>query len=75
MRELAKLLICIRKVLNNPKLSSSDILEPVCFDTVVYCAKEIGGFNAENRIYKAASLSAHLGTSLKNVSSICLRLL
>lgn len=70
MRELARFLIEFRKISNSPNYTLKDILTPKLFDTVIECAKNLGGYDKEQKTYRAASLSAHLGTSLKQVSDL-----
>lgn len=70
MRELARFLIEFRKISNLPHYTLKDVLTPKLFDTIVECAKNIGGFDKEQKTYRAASLSAHLGTSLKQVCDL-----
>lgn len=68
MRELARLLIELRKVDNNKSLKLVDAIHPFMFKKVVECVKRVGGFNVETRSYdNAPSLAAHLGTSLLTV--------
>ncbi|CAH0558692.1 unnamed protein product [Brassicogethes aeneus] len=75
MRELARFLLEFRKNTNNPNCTLQNILSPKLFDATVECAKRLGGYDIEKKIYKSPSLSAHLGTSLKQVCDIFIRLL
>jgi hypothetical protein len=75
IRELARLLIEFRQTTNNQESQLIDILDPSKFDICIECAKRIGGYNAEEKTYKAPSLSAHIGTSLKQVCEVLIRLL
>lgn len=49
-------------------------VDPVTFDTVIKCAKQIGGYYSASNTYRASSLSAHIVTSLKQVSDLLLKL-
>ncbi|CAH1379170.1 unnamed protein product [Tenebrio molitor] len=75
IRELARLLIEFRQTTNNQESQLIDILDPSKFDICIECAKRIGGYNAEEKTYKAPSLSAHIGTSLNQVCEVLIRLL
>ncbi|CAH1107416.1 unnamed protein product [Psylliodes chrysocephalus] len=74
MRELARLLIEFRKITNTPNCMLQSILMPKNFDVVVECAKRLGGYDMEKKTYKSPSLSAHLGTSLKQVCDLFIRM-
>lgn len=75
MRELGYLLIEMRNRLNQPNLTPVDVIDPVLFDDTIQCAKEIAGFDAKTKKYRAASLAMHLETTLKHVASLCKRLI
>ncbi|KAL1487661.1 hypothetical protein ABEB36_015638 [Hypothenemus hampei] len=75
MRELARLLLEIRKISNKPNFILQDILSPVLFDITIEAAKKLGGYDGQTKTYKCPSLSAHLGTSLKQVCELFMRLL
>lgn len=75
MRELARFLIEFKKCTNNFQYSLQDILKPKLFDTAIECAKRIGGYDIENKTYRSPSLSAHIGTSLKQVCDLYTRLI
>ncbi|KAB0804873.1 hypothetical protein PPYR_01843 [Photinus pyralis] len=68
MRELARLLISYRRILNKgPETSFKDLLHPENFDNVVTAVRHIVGYDFEKKTFKAPSLAMHLGTSLKMV--------
>lgn len=75
MRQLARLLIELRRIKNDDKYTLYDAINPVMFDTVIECAKNIGGYDPNTKSYRAPSLSAHIGTSLKQVSNLLMLLL
>ncbi|XP_074026088.1 uncharacterized protein isoform X2 [Leptinotarsa decemlineata] len=75
MRELARFLIEFRKLSNNSNLSLKDLLKPKLFDLVIECAKKLGGYDADTKSYRSPSLSAHIGTSLKQVCDLFIRLI
>ncbi|KAK9709408.1 hypothetical protein QE152_g26656 [Popillia japonica] len=74
MRELARLLLELKKT-SHENLELADALNPTMFDKVVECAKRIGGYNPETKTYSAPSISAHIGTSLKQASDLLIRLI
>ncbi|XP_031357056.1 uncharacterized protein LOC116180961 [Photinus pyralis] len=68
MRELARLLISYRRILNKgAETSFKDLLHPENFDNVVTAVRHIVGYDFEKKTFKAPSLAMHLGTSLKMV--------
>ncbi|RZC40217.1 hypothetical protein BDFB_012198, partial [Asbolus verrucosus] len=75
MRELARLLIELRKCNNNDNFELMNALDPVMFNTVIECATKIGGYDPQSKSYRAPSLSAHIGTSLKQASDLLIRLI
>lgn len=75
MRELARLLIQFRCLTHNEKSPLIDAIDPTQFDTVIECAKRIGGYDPSAKTFRTPSLSVHIGTSLKQVSELLIRLL
>lgn len=75
MRELARFLIAFRTLKDDSKLQLIDAIDPRCFDAVVECAKIVGGYDPGMKTYSAPSVSAHLGTSLKQVAALLIRML
>lgn len=75
MRELARLLIEFRIRRNDSELELIDTIEPQSFDEAVECAKKVGGYKPEEKTFSAPSVSAHLGTSLKQVADLLIRLI
>lgn len=65
MRELSRLLLAYREIINNDSVSLKDLLQPQNFDNVV--SRNIVGFNPVTKTFKSPSLGMHLGTSLKIV--------
>nr|CAI5860985.1 unnamed protein product [Callosobruchus analis] len=75
IRELARLLIELRKATNDDDLKLEGVIHPKMFDKVIECAKRIGGHDPNEKTFRAPSLSAHIGTTLKQVSDILLHLI
>ncbi|KAL1516506.1 hypothetical protein ABEB36_000415 [Hypothenemus hampei] len=75
MRELARLLLVVFKILFQPNFILQDILTPKLFDVSIEAAKQLGSYNVQHKTYKCPSLSAHLGTSLKQVCELFIRLI
>ncbi|XP_060520468.1 uncharacterized protein LOC132698436 [Cylas formicarius] len=70
-RELAKLLIDVRNTKSeNGRFTLVDLMDPVLFDLVVESAKRIGGYDPASKTYRAPSLSAHIGTTLKQAGEL-----
>lgn len=68
MRELSRLVIAYRKLVNNQDTTLKDLLHPKNFDIVVAAVRSISGYDPVRKTFTAASLAMHLGTSLKTVS-------
>lgn len=67
MRELSRLLISYRSVINNKQVALKDVIRPQNFDAVITAVRDISGYNHESKTFRAPSLAMHLGTSLKLV--------
>ncbi|KAJ8940383.1 hypothetical protein NQ318_015776 [Aromia moschata] len=65
MRELSRLLISVRKMMENENMALKDILHPKYFDNVISPVRNIEGYDAFKKSFKGPSLAMHLGTSLK----------
>lgn len=65
MRELSRLLLEFKKLENSKIIKFKDLLTPRNFDKVLLAVREIAGYNPVDKTFKSASLSMHLGTSLK----------
>lgn len=65
LRELSRLLINYRKIVNDNDISFKDLLHPKNFDNVVIAAREVAGYDQVTNIFKAPTLVMNLGTSLK----------
>lgn len=68
MRELSRLLIAYRDVVNNPKICFKDILRTKNFDNILAAARNISGYDPQEKSFKSPSLAMHLGSYLKDVS-------
>lgn len=75
MRELSRILIEYRRLRKNESCKFIDLIDPAGFDLVVECARNIGGYDSKEKTYRAPSLSAHIGTSLKQISDLLIRLI
>lgn len=75
MRELARFVIQFRKMSSNNNYNLRDMLRPNLFDMAIECAKKLGGFDAVTKSYRSPSLSAHIGTTLKQVCDLFIRLI
>ncbi|KAJ8956204.1 hypothetical protein NQ314_006764, partial [Rhamnusium bicolor] len=65
MRELSRLLISFRTIVNNENVHFKDLLHPKHFDAVISAVRNIAGYNPFTKTFNSPSLAMHLGTSLK----------
>lgn len=65
MRELSRLLIAFRNVVQEKELSFKDMLKPKYFDAILVATRNISGFDPVKKLYATPSLAMHLGTYLK----------
>ena len=75
MRVLARIVLEGRKVTGNEKANLEDFLKPSQFDTLVQCARNLGGYSEEdgalaNRQFKSPSMAGKCGYSLKKAALI-----
>ena len=75
MRVLARIVLEGRKVTGNEKANLEDFLKPSQFDTLVQCARNLGGYSEEdgalaNRQFKSPSTAGKCGYSLKKAALI-----
>ena len=75
MRVLARIVLEGRKVTENEKANLEDFLKPGQFDTLVQCARNLGGYSEEdgalaNRQFKSPSTAGKCGYSLKKAALI-----
>lgn len=68
MRELSRLLIAYRDIVNDCKCCFKDILKPKNFDYFLTATRNIAGYDPKNKMFKVPSLAMHLGTYLKDMS-------
>lgn len=68
MREIARLLITYREVVNDVHIPLKNILCPENFDNVVTATRRLTGFDAARKTYAVPSLALHMGTTLKLVA-------
>lgn len=68
MRELSRLLIAYRKLVNNAEVTLTDLFHPRNFDSVLMAVRTITGYDPIKKTFKSPSLAMHLGTSLKMVA-------
>lgn len=67
MRELSRLLISFRKLIDNENIGLKDLLQPKHFELVLSATRDIVGYDPFKKTFKSPSLAMHLGTSLKFV--------
>nr|XP_015839877.1 PREDICTED: uncharacterized protein LOC107398856 [Tribolium castaneum]XP_015839878.1 PREDICTED: uncharacterized protein LOC107398856 [Tribolium castaneum]XP_015839879.1 PREDICTED: uncharacterized protein LOC107398856 [Tribolium castaneum] len=72
IREMARLLIAL-KLMDRTICTLFDALKPENFRHLVSAAKEISGYNAETKMFKAPSLALHMGTNLKILCDVALK--
>ncbi|XP_071831513.1 uncharacterized protein [Apostichopus japonicus] len=65
LREMARLLIEIRLISNEPDNELADFIHPAKFDHVVTAARNVAGFDTQTHLYKVPSLALKLGHSIK----------
>lgn len=65
MRELSRMLISFRKIVNNEHISLKDLIHPKNFEAVLSAVRSIVGYDPIDKSFKSPSLAMHLGTSLK----------
>ena len=75
MRVLARIVLEGWKVTGNEKANLEDFLKPSQFDTLVQCARNLGGYSEEdgalaNRQFKSPSMAGKCGYSLKKAALI-----
>nr|CAI5826436.1 unnamed protein product [Callosobruchus analis] len=67
MRELSRLLIIYRDIVNDNTVQLKDIIRPHHFDAVLSAVRQVVGYDPFKKTFKSPSLAMHLGTSLKLV--------
>ncbi|KAG5874142.1 hypothetical protein JTB14_015062 [Gonioctena quinquepunctata] len=73
MRELAKLLIEIKKL--HPAIKHFyDALQPIYFDSFIVATKIVAGYDARTEDYTSATFAMNIATSLKECCSLAIRL-
>ncbi|KAK4885189.1 hypothetical protein RN001_001460 [Aquatica leii] len=65
MRRLARLLIEVRKILNDSSINMLSILHPKYFQTIVTAVRTISDYNTSNKDFNSPSLALQMGTILK----------
>ena len=71
MRELAKLLIAIRKI--NPNIKNLfNSLRPQNFDVIVEAVKSVAQYNKETNFYASPTYAINIGTTLKQCCDIAI---
>lgn len=75
MRELSRLLITFRKLINDEKIEFKDILQPKYFDIIVTAVRQLSGYDYIAKTFNAPSLAMHFGTNLKVISDELLHLI
>jgi hypothetical protein len=72
IREMGRLLIALRTI-NNSVDVLFDAMKPEIFADLISATKEISGYSPENKCFKSPSLALHMGTNLKIVCDIALK--
>lgn len=75
LRELARLLITYRSIVNNNNVAFKDLLHPKNFDNVVSATRQLTGYDPVKNTYRAPSVSMHIGTALKIISDELIHLI
>ncbi|KAF5282661.1 hypothetical protein FQA39_LY17521 [Lamprigera yunnana] len=73
MRELARLLMSLRNMTGAATLFEA--LKPEFFDHLVSSTKIISGYNPDSKTFTASSLALHMGTTLKQVCDIAIKMI
>lgn len=68
MRELSRLLIAYRELIEDNSISLKDIVKPKNFDNILAAARNITGYDPVKKVFAAPSLAMHLGSHLKLVA-------
>ncbi|GLV40852.1 hypothetical protein CBL_10027 [Carabus blaptoides fortunei] len=69
MRRLARLVIAVRKNLNNVSLNLIDLLSPHSFKDLIVGSKAIAEYDEKDRVSKSPSLALQMGTLLKQATN------
>ncbi|GLV33464.1 hypothetical protein CBL_20201, partial [Carabus blaptoides fortunei] len=69
MRRLARLVIAVRKNLNNVSLNLIDLLNPHSFKDLIIGTKAIAEYDEKERVFKSPSLALQMGTLLKHATN------
>lgn len=73
IREMARLLIVLKEI--HIEISGLfDSLKPEMFQTIIVATKIISGYDAHTKDFKAPSLALHMGTNLKIVCNVAIKL-
>lgn len=67
MRELSRLLISYRKIINNKNVTFKETIHPKNFENIIFAVRKIVGYDHTSKTFKAPSLARHLGISLKSI--------
>lgn len=70
MRELSRLLIAFRKVVNDDTVTFKDMLKPQNVDNIITATRQISGYDILTKSFNAPSLAMHMGTYLKDISDL-----
>ncbi|XP_006814230.1 uncharacterized protein LOC102801744 [Saccoglossus kowalevskii] len=72
MRELAKLLIELRKISKKNASSLKEYIHPSKFEIVIQATQQLADYNLDDRVLGKPSLALKLGHSLKKCTTICM---
>ncbi|XP_072397442.1 uncharacterized protein [Diabrotica undecimpunctata] len=73
MREMGRLLIAL-KTIDKSIVGLFSAMKPECFQNLITATKEISSYDPVEKCYKAPSLALHMGTNLKIMCNIALKL-
>ena len=70
MREIGRILQCLRKTIGPKDRKLADFIQPMHFQSVVAAAKNVAGFDEETHLFKTPSLALKIGHSIKKCAKI-----
>ncbi|CAG9826831.1 unnamed protein product [Diabrotica balteata] len=73
MREMGRLLIAL-KTIDKSIVGLFSAMKPECFQNLITATKEISSYDPVEKCYKAPSLALHMGTNLKIMCNVALKL-
>jgi hypothetical protein len=74
LRQMARLLIELRRQANKPNASLQEFIKPACFTAVVTAAREVAGFDSKSHVYSTPGLALKIGYEVGKCSTILERM-